>query len=96
MKRVGYIILFCVLMAFDANAALICKDGIVSEGDHKSALLAKCGSPSDKSERNEVKGSSSNITTVHVEEWTYIIDNIIRLVKIQNGVIVSIEWVSRL
>jgi hypothetical protein len=96
VKRVGCMILFCILVAFDANAALMCKDGIVSEGDHKSALLAKCGSPSSKSERDVVSGSSSDFTTIHVEEWTYIIDKVIRLVKIQNGVVVSIEWAGRL
>jgi Protein of unknown function (DUF2845) len=107
MRTVVAALLFMVLSMPSAARAdsLRCGQALVTEGDSKSEVLAKCGEPASKETRvvyETVKFKSSGggdavvqEQTVQktIDEWTYDFgrNNFIQFVIFENGKLVSVR-----
>lgn len=77
--------------------SLECPGGIVSVGDLKVELLAKCGAPALREERFDTRagelGTTARRVDLVVEQWTYNFGprRFIQVVTIERGKVVAIE-----
>jgi hypothetical protein len=104
MKR-GAIIIVLGLLASSPSFAFTCGSKIVSEGDTRDQVLAKCGEPADivtlgsvfhrpviwTSGRPYYVGS--NFIEIPVENWIYNLgpNKLMRRLRFEGGVVVDIE-----
>lgn len=83
------------------NPTMICPNGIASVGDYQAEVIAKCGEPAVKTQREErqfekvrERGREKTLAaTVTVDEWTYNFGprEFQQLVVIENGRVKRIE-----
>jgi hypothetical protein len=87
------------LLWLDAHAdSFSCKGGIISTGDRKADVMAKCGEP-DFRDSHQEEVTQRLDTTAHqrvyitVEEWTYNLgpSQFMRIVVLQNGTVTEIR-----
>lgn len=103
MRRPGMFLFFCMLLlatpSFNIySATLDCGGGIISIGDTRVDLLAKCGEPDHKESHNEeiierFNDGSKRKLFVTVEDWTYNFGpaQFIRIVTLKNGRVADIR-----
>lgn len=96
-----------VLLTIPALAAetptMICKNGIVSAGDLMPEVLAKCGEPAMKTQREEIRVEKSRepygarertlATAVTIDVWTFNFgrNEFLHVVSFENGRVKRIE-----
>jgi hypothetical protein len=75
-----------------------CKGGIISTGDRKADVMAKCGEPDFRDSHQEEIAQRLNTAThqrvfITVEEWTYNLgpSQFMRIVVLQNGTVTEIR-----
>jgi len=80
------------------SASLDCGGGIISEGDTRADVLAKCGSPDSKDSHDEelierLGPGARQKTFITVEEWTYDFGpaRFSRIVTLRNGKVADIR-----
>ncbi|HEX9021763.1 MAG TPA: DUF2845 domain-containing protein [Nitrospirota bacterium] len=103
MKKSGMVLFFLTLMAAAPDAVLDaatldCQGGIVSTGDSRVDLLAKCGEPDAKESHDEeiiekLDGGSRQRLFITVEDWTYNFGptQLMRIVTLRNGTVSHIR-----
>jgi len=93
-----YIVLLAVPPKSSYAATLDCAGGIISDGDRRADLLAKCGEPDAKESHDEEIGEhfntgSSRRIYVTVEDWIYDFgpNQLQRIVTLRNGQVTDIR-----
>ncbi|WP_353979071.1 DUF2845 domain-containing protein [Salinicola endophyticus] len=65
-------VLFLIIGASTPSYALRCQNGLVQDGDLKSEVIAKCGSPASKEvEPPQSRGGRIIKGAVTIERWIY-------------------------
>lgn len=96
---IALLILTLTLLRPDAHAdSFSCKGGIISTGDRKADVMAKCGEPDFRDSHQEEITQRLNTAThqrvyMTVEEWTYNLgpSQFMRIVVLQNGTVAEIR-----
>ena len=105
MKRGAIIVLLGLLTASPAFAAFRCGSKIISEGDTRSEVVAKCGEPDDVIAQRSVFRRpviwsygrpyyiGSDYMEVPVENWIYNLgpNKLMRRLRLEGGVVTEIE-----
>jgi hypothetical protein len=105
MMRFAFIVGFGLLAASPSFAALRCGSALVSEGDTRSEVAAKCGEPDDVIAMKSVyrrpviwtRGRpyfiGEDFIEVTVESWVYNLgpNKLMRRLKFEGGVLADIE-----
>jgi hypothetical protein len=93
------LILSLTFLWIDAYAdSFSCKGGIISTGDRKADVMAKCGEPDFRDSHQEEITQRLDMAThqrvyITVEEWTYNLgpSQFMRIVVLQNGTVTEIR-----
>jgi hypothetical protein len=93
MASTGIALAVLVLLATGEAAALRCGNELVSEGDIRPEVLAKCGEPADRTVYYEKRRVGSVTKIVPVEVWTYNFgrQTFIHFLTFENGQLTGIE-----
>jgi hypothetical protein len=106
MKRAALVIAFGLLAASPSFAALRCGSKIVSEGDTRDEVAAKCGEPTDVIAGRSVfrrpvvwdyRGRphyiGEDFMEIPVESWVYNLgpNKLMRRIRFEGGIVVEIE-----
>jgi len=105
MKRAALLLGLCLLAASPSFAAIRCGTKLVSEGDTRSEVAAKCGEPTEvvmqKSvfrrpviwTRNGPYYVGEDFIEVPVEAWIYNLgpNKLMRRLRFEGGVLIEIE-----
>jgi hypothetical protein len=105
MKRVAFIVVLGLLATASPAFAFTCGTRLVSEGDTRDQVLAKCGEPADVITQRSVfhrpviwTGGrpyfiGSDYIEIPVESWIYNLgpNKLMRRVRFEAGVVVEIE-----
>ena len=105
MRRTAFLVILGLLAASPAFAAFRCGTKLVSEGDTRSEVAAKCGEPDDVVNQSSVfrrpviwtRGRpyyiGEDYIEVPVENWIYNLgpNKLMRKLKFEGGVLTDIE-----
>lgn len=99
MNRWCFFLLLLLLPHAGASAATLdCTGGIISEGDPRADVLAKCGQPDSKESHDEelverTGPGARQKTFITVEEWTYDFgpSRFTRIITLRNGKVSDIR-----
>lgn len=105
MKRAAFVLLLGLLAAGPSFAALRCGSSLVSEGDTRSEVAAKCGEPDDIVTKKSVfrrpviwtRGRpyfiGEDYIEVQVEAWIYNFgpNKFMRSLRFEDGILAEIE-----
>lgn len=105
MRRATFIVILGLLAASPSFAAFRCGAKLVSEGDLRSEVAAKCGEPDDVINQSSVfrrpviwdRGRpyyvGENLIEVPIESWIYNLgpNKLMRKLRFEGGVLAEIE-----
>lgn len=105
MRRAVFVVLFGLLAATPSFAAFRCGSKLVSEGDTRSEVAAKCGEPDDVVNQSSVyrrpviwsRGRpyfiGEDLIEVPIENWIYNLgpNKLMRKLRFEGGVLSEIE-----
>jgi hypothetical protein len=93
--RTAALLVGCLLgVASTAHAdGFRCGERLVSVGESIGEVQLKCGSPTTRDQRTEVRGSESNLATVTIETWMYNLGphDFVRVLSFVDGTLRRIE-----
>jgi len=97
MKKVLCFVTVLLFIASSSWAAMKCNSRIVSEGDDRSALISKCGSPDSEDRRAKAVSSNNSTEIIWIDTLVYDCgsSNFMRKVVLENYKIISITTLGK-